>query len=268
MPKVKVNDITINYETQGSGEPLILIPYLAADHACYAFQVPEYSKHFTCISLDPRGAGESDKPDGIYSTELFADDVAAFMAAIGVETAHVSGLSLGGAIGLWLASKHPERVKSLSLHSCWPKSDPFLKAVVGNWQTIAKGLGNIPETTIQGIFPFCFTPELYAAKPEYIEQIAAFVRSRPNQPVDAFLRQSDAFIAHDALGQLGKIKAPTQITFGRQDIVTSTRFVGPFRSGVKNSELVIFEMCAHAPICENVSEFNEKTLAFLKRHIG
>jgi pimeloyl-ACP methyl ester carboxylesterase len=268
MPKVKVNDITINYETQGSGEPLILIPYLAADHACYAFQVPEYSKHFTCISLDPRGAGETDKPDGIYSTELFADDVAAFMAAIGVETAHVSGLSLGGAIGLWLASKHPERVKSLSLHSCWPKSDPFLKAVVGNWQTIAKGLGNIPETTIQGIFPFCFTPELYAAKPEYIEQIAAFVRSRPNQPVDAFLRQSDAFIAHDALGQLSKIKAPTQITFGRQDIVTSTRFVGPFRSGVKNSELVIFEMCAHASICENVSEFNEKTLAFLKRHIG
>ena len=95
MPKVKVNDITINYETQGSGEPLILIPYLGADHACYVFQVPEYSKHFTCISFDPRGAGESDKPEGVYSTELFADDVAAFMAAIGIETAHVSGLSTG-----------------------------------------------------------------------------------------------------------------------------------------------------------------------------
>ena len=131
MPKVKVNDITINYETQGSGEPLVLIPYLAADNACYAFQVADYSKHFTCISLDPRGAGETDKPDGTYSTELFADDVAAFMGAIGVEKAHVSGLSLGGAIGLWLASKHPERVKTLSLHSCWPKSDPFLKVVVG-----------------------------------------------------------------------------------------------------------------------------------------
>src|SRR6202789_2656263 len=131
VPKIKVNDITMNYEPQGSGEPLVLIPYLAADNACYAFQVAEYSKHFTCISLDPRGAGETDKPDGIYSTELFADDVASFMGAIGVETAHVSGLSLGGAIGLWLASKYPERVKSLSLHSCWPKSDPFLKAVVG-----------------------------------------------------------------------------------------------------------------------------------------
>ena len=268
MPKVKVKDITINYESQGSGEPLVLIPYLAADNACYAFQVADYAKYFTCISLDPRGAGETDKPGGSYSTELLADDVAGFMQAIGVEKAHVSGLSLGGAIGLWLASKYPERVKTLSLHSCWPKSDPFLKVIVGDWQTIAKALGNVQEMVVQGILPFCLTPELYAAKPEYVDQLAAFVRSRPRQPVDAFLRQSDAVVAHDALGQLGKITAPTQITFGRHDIVTSTRFVEPFRSGIKNSELVIFEMCAHAPIYENVSEFNEKTLAFLKRHAG
>ena len=46
MPKVKVNDITINYETQGSGEPLILIPYLTTDNAYYAFQVADYSKKF------------------------------------------------------------------------------------------------------------------------------------------------------------------------------------------------------------------------------
>jgi len=52
IPKVKVNDITINYEQQGTGEPLVLIPYLAADNACYAFQVADYVKHFTCISLD------------------------------------------------------------------------------------------------------------------------------------------------------------------------------------------------------------------------
>jgi hypothetical protein len=41
MPKVKANNITLNYEQQGTGEPLILIPYLTADHACYAFQVAE-----------------------------------------------------------------------------------------------------------------------------------------------------------------------------------------------------------------------------------
>src|SRR5260370_38198676 len=133
MPKIKVNDITMNYEQQGTGEPLVLIPYLAADNACYAFQVVDYAKRFTCISVDPRGAGETDKPAGTYSTQLFADDVAAFMQAIGIERAHVSGLSLGAATGLWLASKYPSRVKSLSLHSCWGKTDPFLKAVVEGW---------------------------------------------------------------------------------------------------------------------------------------
>ena len=67
MPKVKAKNLAMNYEQQGTGEPLILIPYLAADHACYAFQVAEYAKHFTCISLDLRGTGETDKPEGAYS---------------------------------------------------------------------------------------------------------------------------------------------------------------------------------------------------------
>ncbi len=268
MPKVKVNDITMNYEQQGSGEPLVLIPYLAADNACYAFQVADYAKHFTCISLDPRGAGETDKPEGTYSTEMFADDVAGFMQAIGVERAHVSGVSLGGAIGLWLASKYPQKVKTLSLHSSWQKTDHFLKVVAESWQTIAQGLGSAQDMIIQGIFPYCFTPELYAAKPDYIDQLASFVRSRPKQPLDAFLRQSNAVIAHDALGQLAKIAAPTQITFGRHDIVTSTRFAEPLKNGIKNSEVHVFEDCAHAAIYENVAGFNEKTLAFLNRHAG
>jgi 3-oxoadipate enol-lactonase len=268
MPKVKVNDITMNYEQQGTGEPLVLIPYLAADNACYAFQVADYAKHFTCISLDPRGAGETDKPAGTYSTELFADDVAAFMLAIGVERAHVSGLSLGAATGMWLAAKHPQRVKSLSLHSGWTKSDPYLKAVVGGWQTIAKGKGSVTEMIIQGIFPWCFTPELYGEKPDYIDGLAAFVRGRPQQPLEAFIQQSNAVIAHDALAQLSRIKAPTQITFGRHDAVTSTRFADAMKNGIAGSELFVFETCSHAPIYESVAEFNEKTLNFLNRHAG
>jgi len=155
MPKTRANLITLNYEQQGTGDPLILIPYLAADHACYAFQVAEYAKQFTCISVDLRGAGESDKPDGVYSTEQFADDVAAFMQAIGVDRAHVSGLSLGAATGMWLAAKHPDRVRSLSLHSGWARSDPYLKTVVQGWQVMARALNSVPELIIQGLFPWC-----------------------------------------------------------------------------------------------------------------
>jgi pimeloyl-ACP methyl ester carboxylesterase len=92
MPTVQANGIEIYYEVQGEGEPMVLIPYLAADQACYAFQVADYAKQFTCYSVDLRGAGLSGKPEGTYTTELFADDVAAFMQAAGIGQAHIFGL--------------------------------------------------------------------------------------------------------------------------------------------------------------------------------
>lgn len=55
MPRVRAENVTLNYDQQGSGEPLVLIPYLAADCACYAVQVADYAKRFTCISVDVRG---------------------------------------------------------------------------------------------------------------------------------------------------------------------------------------------------------------------
>lgn len=265
MPTIRADAIRMSYDQQGSGEPLVLIPYLAADRACYAFQVAEYAKHFTCFSVDLRGTGDSDKPPGPYTTEVLADDVAAFMQAAGVGKAHVAGLSLGGAVGMWLAAKYPNQVQSLSLHSSWARSDAFQRTVVESWQMLAKGVG-VQELIIRAIFPWCLTPELYAERPDYIDSLAAFVRSRPPQSVPDFIEQSNAVLAHDVAAHLGRISAPTQITFGRRDQLTSTRFADQLRSGIGKSELLIFESCAHAPLYEQVAEFNQKTLAFLQRH--
>src|ERR1039457_1901858 len=157
MPIVNANGIDINYEVPGEGEPVVLIPNLGAVQACYAFQVAESAKHFTCFSVDLRGAGLSGKPEGTYTTELLADDVAAFMQAAGIGSAHIFGLSLGAAAGMWLAARHPALVKSLSLHSAWPSTDPFLRAVVETWQIMARGLDSVTEMAIKGIFPWCFT---------------------------------------------------------------------------------------------------------------
>src|SRR3974390_1989097 len=117
MPTVQANGIDINYEVQGEGEPLVLIPYLAADQACYAFQVAEYAKHFTCYSVDLRGAGLSGKPEGEYTTDLLADDVVAFMQAAGVGRAHIFGVSLGAETSMWLGAQPPEPGKARSLRS-------------------------------------------------------------------------------------------------------------------------------------------------------
>jgi pimeloyl-ACP methyl ester carboxylesterase len=268
MPHVDVDGLTINYDVQGEGEPLLLIPYLSADHACYAFQLPAYAEHFRCIALDLPGSGDSDKPAGPYSTEGYADQVAAFMAAIGVEQAHVAGVSLGAAVGLHLAARHPDRVRSLSLHSAWDATDAYLRTVVELWRTLASSLPTVADVVIEAIFPLCFTPEMYADRPEHVEALADFVRGRPAQPVDAFLAQTDAALAHDATAVLGEIRVPTLITVGARDLVCSPRFAEPLRSGIERSEVVVFDHLAHAGLHQDPETFNGATLEFLLRQRG
>ena len=265
MPRVDVDGQLINYDVQGEGEPLLLIPYTSADHACWAFQLPAYTEHFTCIAIDLPGSGESDKPPGPYSTEGHADLVATFLGAIGIEGAHVAGMSFGAAVGMHLAARHPNRVRSLSLHSGWHASDDYLSIVVEQWRVLVTTLPTVADVVIQGIFPWCFTPEMYAERPELVETLVNFVRGRPAQPVEAFLAQTDAVLAHDAGAALGAIDTPTLITFGARDLVCSTRFAEPLNDGIAASELVVFEHLSHAGLHEDPETFNRVTLDFLLR---
>ena len=265
MPQVEVDGLTINYDVEGEGEPLLLMPYPSADHACYAFQLPAYIEHFSCVAVDLPGSGESDKPAGPYSTEGYADQTAAFLGAIGIERAHVAGMSLGAAVGIHLAGRHPGRVRSLSLHSGWPATDAYLRIVVEQWRTLASTLPTVADVVIQGIFPWCFTPEMYVERPEFVDTLVDFVRGRPAQPADAFLAQTDAVIAHDASAVAGAIEAPTLITCGARDLVCSTRFAESLKSAISGSELVVFDHLSHAGLHEDPETFNRATLDFLLR---
>jgi 3-oxoadipate enol-lactonase len=266
VPKADVDGLSINYDVQGDGEPLLLIPYLSADHACFAFQLPAYTEHFSCIAVDLPGSGESDKPEGPYATEAYADQMAGFLGAIGIERAHVAGVSLGACVAMHLAARHPDRVRSLSLHSAWDRTDAYVRAVVELWRGAARVLPTVADMIIDAIFPFCFTPEMYVARPEFVQALDEFVRGRPAQPLDAFLAQSEAVLAHDASSVLAEIKAPTLVTFGAHDIVTSTRFAERLTGPIASSELTVFDHLSHAGLHEDPDAFNRATLDFLLRH--
>lgn len=128
----------IHFEQQGVGDPLLLIPCLASDNGCWAFQLPAYAERFTCIAVDLPGSGESPVSEGRPSTEHHADELCALLDALGVESAHVAGVSLGAGVGMQLAARHPARVRSLSLHSAWPATDPFMRACMESWRTQAR----------------------------------------------------------------------------------------------------------------------------------
>jgi pimeloyl-ACP methyl ester carboxylesterase len=177
----------------------------------------------------------------------------------------VAGVSLGAAVGIHLAARHPGRVRSLSLHSGWHASDAYLKIVVEQWRTLASALPTVADVVIQAIFPWCFTPEMYVDRPESVDMLVDFVRGRPAQSVDAFVAQIDAVVAHDASAALGEIDVPTLITFGARDLVCSTRFAEPLSSGIAASELVVFDHLSHAGLHEDPETFNRATLDFLLR---
>jgi pimeloyl-ACP methyl ester carboxylesterase len=149
------------------------------------------------------------------------------------------------------------------LHSGWDASDAYLTTILELWRTLAPSLPTVADVVIQAIFPLCFTPEMYVNRPEFVDTLVDFVRSRPAQPLDAFLAQTEAAIAHDASAVLREIAAPTLITYGAHDVVCGPRFAEPLKNGIAGSELVVFEHLSHAGLHEDPETFNRTTLDFL-----
>ena len=98
MSGLKVNGIDIYYEIHGQGDPLVLIMGLRRNTEWWYSQIPTLSEHFRVIAFDNRGAGRSGKPEMDYSIRLFADDTAGSMDAMGIDSAHILGVSMGGYI--------------------------------------------------------------------------------------------------------------------------------------------------------------------------
>jgi pimeloyl-ACP methyl ester carboxylesterase len=106
---------------------------------------------------------------------------------------------------------------------------------------------------------------MYVSRPEFVDTLVDFVRSRPAQPLDAFLAQTEAAIAHDVSPVLGDIGVPTLITVGAHDLICSPRFAERLNSRIVGSELVVFEHLSHAGLHEDPETFNRETLEFLLR---
>ena len=118
MPFATASDgVRIHYEVIGFGRrpPVLFVQGLGAEKNSWNLQRAALALRWRTVALDNRGAGRSDKPDGTYDLEQMADDAIAVLDDAGIESAHVVGLSMGGAISQIIALKHPNRVRSLTL---------------------------------------------------------------------------------------------------------------------------------------------------------
>jgi pimeloyl-ACP methyl ester carboxylesterase len=265
MPIVRANGININYEERGAGEPLILIMGLGADGSAWELHAQVYEQHFRCILMDNRGAGLSDKPEGPYTTAMMADDTAGLMDALGIETAHVAGISMGGAIAQNLALRYPTKVRCMVLVSTWAQCDTYTRIVFEHFKKmrVAADPGDFTELLQLWIF----AAEHVEAQHEDLLQAQQEARANENpMPQHAFDAQCDACTTHDTLENLHRIQIPTLITVGDTDIFTPYRFSKVIHENITGSELFVLDRVGHAHHWEKLDEFNHKTTTFLQSH--
>ncbi len=262
MPTVKTNGINMAYQERGKGEPLVLIMGLGAPGSLWEEHVKEYEKHFHCYLLDNRGAGDSDKPNGPYTTRMMAEDVAGLMAALKIRKAHVAGISMGSAIAQELALAHPSRVRSLVLISSWARCDIYTRTVFEHFCRVRAQV--LPETFMQLIQLWIFTAPHYEKNLKTLVEGQLAARNGLAMPQHAFESQSSACITHDTVDRLGQIKAPTLLTVGDADIFTPLRLSEEILRLMPKATMEVFKGWGHAHHWEDLARFNRITTEFMR----
>src|SRR3990172_10613951 len=154
---IQTNGINMFYEERGQGPPLVLIMGLGAPGTRWEEHVEYYARYFRCILIDNRGVGRSDQPPGPYTTAMMADDTAGLINALGIGPAHVSGISMGGAIAQELALRHPRLVRRLVLNCTWPRCDTYTRRIFVLLRTLVSTNLDL-EQFIRLVFLLIFTP--------------------------------------------------------------------------------------------------------------
>jgi 3-oxoadipate enol-lactonase len=256
--------IALHYQRTGrsSGPPVLLIQGLGADKHGWDLQRLALAPGYHTIALDNRGAGRSDKPNGPYSLEQMADDAVAVLDHVGVDTAHVVGASMGGAITQILALKHPERVRSLTLACTACRNHQWRRELIGGWAEEARvgGMGSMAHTAAR----WMIGPRSFRRLVPMIGWLGPLAFARPSH---AFAAQCDAILAVDdeQAEQLGEITVPALVMVGNQDILTPRGDSEELADRIPTAELVVISGAAHGFMVEHATTFNRILLEFLGR---
>ena len=261
--------VDVYYEVEGAGDPLLLIMGTSADHTTWAAQVEAYRDHYTVITYDARGTGQSTHPSDVenYSMRILADDAAALLDSLGVQRAHVSGLSLGSATAQEMAVNHPAKVATLQLHCTWGRSDEWFIRMIETLEVHI--LHDDPAGYIRAGLLWVASPTFINDQPDDVEAFErGFIVDNPHPPSKAgLLGHFHADKTHDALGRLGSIDVPTLITSGEVDWQVPTRYGLDVQRAIPGSTMHVFRgpHSSHIAFHEMVDEWNAFTLGWLDR---
>ncbi len=253
MPKVRVNDIELNYEIHGQGYPVVFLHGFAGTVNMWHPQVPVLSRDYQFITYDARGHGQSESPPSAdqYSADIVIEDLFQLLGALGIEKAVVGGLSMGGYESLRFYLRHPEAVTALILMDTGPGyRNPVRRE---EWNLKQEEQAKILET--RGIEAYITNAPSYTPRELMLKQ----------NPIGLAHMDRKVVAQHDPLviESLGEIKVPTLVLVGEKDtpFLQASEYMAKVISGAQR---VVIPGAGHAANQDNVEAFNNAVLSFLK----
>ncbi len=266
MPKTPVNGISMYYEVQGKGVPLVMIQGFAGNHQAWFFQTQVFRKYYKVIIFDNRGIGKSGRPSEPYTIRTMADDVIGLMDYLNIDKAHVLGLSLGGLVAQEIAISYPGRVIKLVLGSTFAGSElndvhPEMMEALG----IREGSTDVDIRSIDFRRLMNFMVSSAFNKRMYrMVLLSLSKRSMKSIDVNGYLEQMAAVTSFTTLDRLHLIKAQTLVIAGTGDRIISPSMSDLLASRIPNARLVKVKGGSHAFFMEMRGRFNKEVLEFLR----
>ncbi len=265
MPKALIDRLAIYYESHGEGFPLVLCHEFAGDHRSWDQQVGYFSRRYQVITYNARGYPPSDVPDDpeAYNQERSVEDLKDLMDHLGVERAHIGGLSMGGAVALHFGLMYPNMARSLIVAGAGTGSvDP------GSFrQTAIKFAQQMETHGMQSMSDYAKGPtriQLLAKDPMGWERFASQFLSHSSTGSAFTFRgfQAKRAPVFDHEMELRALDVPTLIMFGDEDEPCIEPGVFMKRT-IPRSGLSVFPKSGHAINLEEPDLFNRTIADFL-----
>jgi pimeloyl-ACP methyl ester carboxylesterase len=245
MPVVSIGEIELAYERSGSGPPLLLIMGMSgtALHWGEPFLEP-LRRNFDVIAYDHRGVGASSRLQGPVTIAEMAEDAAGLLDALGLDSAHVMGISMGGMIAQELALAQPGRVRTLTLGCtyCGGEGSSLTGPEVLS-PLVDAMLSGDRERALRAGFEINVSAEM--AKDDALWARHQAIASERAVAVPVVMAQLEACMAHDTSARLPGLTMPTLIIHGTDDQLLPVRNGRLIASRIRDSRLEILDGVGH-----------------------
>ncbi|MFV0430126.1 MAG: alpha/beta fold hydrolase [Arachnia sp.] len=262
MATVGFEGIELYYEDHGAGEPLLILNGIFMSAASWQPFIEAFSARNRMVLLDLVDQGRSGRVDHEYTQELQERAVIAVLDHLGVERAHLLGISYGGEVAMRLAARHPGRVDRLVLANTTAYTSAWLRDIGRSWEfAMASHDGHAFFATC---IPVVYSPRFYEANHAWLAaREEMFCQVFTPATYDAFARLTRSAEHHDERERLAGIGAPTLVLSSQFDYVTPLAAQAELVAGIPAAAHVVIQDAGHASMYEKPAEFTAAVLGFV-----